>query len=145
MVLNRVTSRWNEVLDSRIKEYLEAGLIVPVEKKQVRFVAPLPWYQDTRIHHGQEEVLDFTHLNRHIIDVERSGCHGQDQQYSYVAFIDIKSCYTNIKLHEDNRPYCFICWRGLSDGSEDKFYFINKASPSRLAHWLLGRMLGASS
>ena len=124
MVLNRVTSRWNEVLDSRIKEYLEAGVIVPVEKKQVRFVAPIaivPRHSDPS---RPREVLDFTLLNRHIIDVDcvlpsRKDLVAMVQQYSYAASIDIKSCYTNIKLHEDYRPYCCICWRG-------QFYMFTK-------------------
>ncbi len=69
-------------------------------------------------------MLDFTLLNHHIIDVDRVQINRKDlvsmvQQYSYAASIDIKSCYTNIKLHEDYRPYCCICWR-------DQFYIFTK-------------------
>ena len=116
MVLNWNVGKWGEVLDARIREYVDRGVLVEIPIEDAWFIAPIGMVSRESDPTRPREVLDFTGLNNFIVDSQCVLPKRQElldivSKFRFAASIDLKSCYTNIKLHVDYQRYCCVGWR----------------------------------
>ncbi len=115
MVLNCNMGKWGEVLDTRIREYVNRGVLVRIPIEDAWRIAPIGMVTRDSDPTGPREVLDFTGFNAFIVDSQCMLPKRQElldivAKFRFAA-IDLKSCYTNIKLHIDYLRYCCVGWR----------------------------------
>ncbi len=107
--------KWGEVLDTRTREYVNRGVLVEIPIEDTWFIAPIGMVTRDSDPTVPREVLDFTGFNAFIVDSQCMLPKWQElldivTKFRFAA-IDLKSCYTNIKLHIDYLRYCCVGWR----------------------------------
>ena len=112
-ILNKVKPEHHRCMDDRIKEYVSSGVLIEIPMEQALFIASIAMIPREADATRPREILDFTKLNKYILDADcrlssRGDLISLVNNYSFAASVDIKSCYTNIKLHPDYQAYCCI-------------------------------------